>query len=179
MEYIALTTSVQADNGRATIILTDLPSPVGAYRRLDRRDRILALATWLLLGPLRLMILVLPFSYLRRIVCSGYVQAGTVQEVDAQAETTARAISRAITRSARRTPWRSDCYPQALAACVLLRAHHVPHAIHFGVRRQGDLGAHAWVRAGHVVVSGAAGHEEFTVVGRFASSPHPGTRWRS
>jgi hypothetical protein len=73
--------------------------------------------------------------------------------------------------AARHTPWRSECYPQALAARVLLTLAGVPHVVSFGVRRDGDaLVAHAWVHAGDLTVTGGSGHR-YTEVGAFAWAP--------
>lgn len=74
--------------------------------------------------------------------------------------------------AAARTPWRSDCFPQALAARVLLRAAGVPHVVTFGLRRgeTDALKAHVWVAAGPVAVTGGSG-TSWTGVGTFAWAP--------
>ena len=80
-------------------------------------------------------------------------------------------IGATVRLAARHTPWRSECYPQALTARVLLGLAGIPHVVSFGVRRDRDaLVAHAWVRVGEVVVTGTTGHE-YTEVGAFAWAP--------
>lgn len=74
--------------------------------------------------------------------------------------------------AATRTPWRSDCFPQALTARLLLRAARVPHTVTFGLRRDaaGQLKAHVWVAAGEVAVAGGSG-AAWTRVGAAAWAP--------
>lgn len=77
-----------------------------------------------------------------------------------------------VRTAAARTPWQSDCYPQALTARVLLRAARVPHSVTFGVRRDdaGELRAHAWVAAADVAVTGGDG-SSWSAVGSFHWTP--------
>ncbi|MBM7518735.1 hypothetical protein JOD66_003702 [Nocardioides nitrophenolicus] len=74
--------------------------------------------------------------------------------------------------AATRTPWTSDCYPQALTARILLRGARVPHSVVFGVLRDpaGALLAHAWVTVGPVTVTGGS-VREWTPVGSFSWRP--------
>lgn len=81
-------------------------------------------------------------------------------------------IGRVVRLAAGYTPWESNCFPQAVVACLLLRLHRVPYALYFGVRRpdgQQDLEAHAWVVSGPVDVTGGASFGHFTVVSAFLS----------
>lgn len=75
--------------------------------------------------------------------------------------------------AAARTPWTSDCFPQALTARLLLRVARVPHVVTFGLRRDdaGALKAHVWVATGEVAVTGGSG-SSWTGVGSFAWAPH-------
>ena len=84
----------------------------------------------------------------------------------------ARAVGRAVRHAATRTPWTSDCYPQALTARILLCAVRVPHTVVFGLRRDedGTLRAHAWVSVDRITVTGGSTHA-WTPVGTFAWRP--------
>ena len=87
-----------------------------------------------------------------------------------QMEEAAR-VGRAVVSAAAHTPWRSACLEQALAAAGLLRRGAIPGSLYLGVVRdptQPDgMAAHAWLRCGDVVVTGAGGHERFTIVGKY------------
>lgn len=74
--------------------------------------------------------------------------------------------------AATRTPWTSDCYPQALTARILLRGARVPHTVVFGLLRgeAGELLAHAWVNVGAVTVTGGS-VRSWTPVGSFSWRP--------
>jgi len=141
--------------------------------QLHLRDQARLAAAWSLLGLSRLAILVLPFTVVRRAL-GDRRDAGTARPLaplhDAAATRAAR-IGATVGLAARHTPWRSECYPQALTARILLGLARVPHVVSFGVRRDaGRLVAHAWVRAGDVPVTGGTG-EAYTEVGSFAWTP--------
>lgn len=84
----------------------------------------------------------------------------------------ARRLRDALAIAARHAPWRSDCYPKALAAHLFLRLTRTPFTTHFGLRRDdaGSLRAHAWVDVGGVVITGAS-PERWQPVGSFTWLP--------
>ena len=61
-------------------------------------------------------------------------------------------------------PWRSDCFPQTIAARMILRHHGYASTIHLGIERQGesDLIGHAWVTCGDTVVTGGEDLDRYT-----------------
>ena len=143
------------------------------FSLLGHRDQARLMAAWSLLGLTRLMILALPFSVVRRLL--GERRDPRVQavppELDDDALARATRIGVTVGLAARHTPWRSECYPQALTARILLGIARIPHTVSFGVRRDGDaLVAHAWVHAGTVTVTGGSGHT-WTEVGSYAWAP--------
>lgn len=84
----------------------------------------------------------------------------------------ARKISETVHMAARCTPWESNCFPQAVVATRFLGLYRVPYALYFGLARDSDgtgFGAHAWLSAGPVKVTGGAGFSRYTVVGCFVS----------
>jgi hypothetical protein len=142
------------------------------------RTRLSIAAAWTLLGLTRLLTLVLPFSAIRRLLGEHRSPRAAEPATPASTSTGPREAGRAqrigwvVRTAAAHTPWRSDCYPQALAARFLLRAARVPHTVTFGVRRDdaGELKAHAWVAAADVAVTGGNG-TAWVGVGTFAWSP--------
>ena len=146
---------------------------VRGFVRLGLRDQVRLTAAWSLLGFSRLLIVLLPFTAIRRLL--GENQRSSVQrpvpELDPVQRARAVQIGRVVEAAAAHAPWRSDCYPQALTARTFLALRRIPHVVSFGVRRDQDaLIAHAWVHAGDVAVTGGDGRE-YTEVGRFAWSP--------
>ena len=82
----------------------------------------------------------------------------------------ALAVRRTIALAARYSPWKANCYPQAITARLLLGLYGVPYAIHFGLKRmpEGDgHDAHAWVVSGPVAVTGGHSFGAYTVVRTF------------
>lgn len=78
-------------------------------------------------------------------------------------------IAKVVNGLATRTPWKSTCLVKALAASKMLSKRHIPHSIHFGMKKNdsGNYEAHAWVSAGGRVLIGGENVEEFKEVGRF------------
>lgn len=89
---------------------------------------------------------------------------------------TATRIGWAVRALGRRLPWMSQCLVQAVAATWMLQRRRIPSTLYFGLSKDtdGELKAHAWVRSGTQVLTGAKGRHGFTVVATFAE-PRLGT----
>lgn len=104
---------------------------------------------WLALA--RIMLLVMPFQKLAAKL-SGERAAG---KGDPETELVQR-IGFAVRAAAGNVPWSADCFPQSIAAHMLLRHYGHDSTIHLGVERAGDdeLCGHAWLTCGGAVVTG-------------------------
>jgi hypothetical protein len=146
---------------------------VRGFVRLGLKDQVRFTAAWSLLGLYRFLILVLPFTVIRRLLGENHrePQQHEVPELTDVQRVRAMHIGRIVELAAAYAPWRSDCYPQALTARTFLELRRIPHVVSFGVRREnGALIAHAWVHAGDVPVTGGES-KHYTEVGRFSWSP--------
>lgn len=149
---------------------------VRGFLRLRPSDWIPFVVAWLLLGGANLLIALLPFRVVRRLLGEDEARSGGDLPAEGPALTAAqhaqaRRIGILVAGAAAHAPWRSDCYPQALAGRTMLALRRIPHAVCFGVRRDGDaLVAHAWIRAGDLVVTGGNG-QSYTEVARFVWNP--------
>lgn len=115
----------------------------------------------------------MPFTLIARFLGNADATASAHSDVTAGQYGRARWIGAATGIAAGRTPWRSLCFPQALACAVQLRLARIPHAVDFGLRRHdGALLAHAWVTVGDDVVLGGD-PSPYAVVGSFAWRPVP------
>lgn len=139
---------------------------LASFRRLDSKDRKLFLEAAVLLGAARVAIRFIPFTRLAGHL--GRHMAETPPSATPAALDTSRRVERAIRLAARNLPWESVCLPQAIAAKAMLRRRGVPCTLYLGVLRNEKFHAHAWVRAGELVVTGDRGREGFTVVSTFA-----------
>jgi len=86
---------------------------------------------------------------------------------DEGAEHTIERVRWAIQAAAHTLPWRPACFPQALAAVSMLRRRGVGSTLYLGVDPHQSMEAHAWVRAGSIIVSGGPRQTRFTVVSTF------------
>lgn len=131
------------------------------------------LPLWLLLGVSKALIFTLSFRRLAPRLGRQSGVAPWLPLLTAQEEARALAIGRAVRLTAKYTPWDSNCFPQAIAARVLLGLYGLPYILFFGLMRQPDdasgMKAHAWVAAGRVRVTGGTSFGQFTVVGCFVS----------
>ena len=77
--------------------------------------------------------------------------------------------------AARHVPWRADCFPQAIAARMLLRRHGLPSIIHIGVTRDEGKGlsGHAWLTCGNTVVTGETDLDRYAVLHRLPDRESP------
>ena len=129
---------------------------------------------WLMLGMSRALILTISFKRLAPWIGIHNGQAPWIPLLDRAQEARAAQIGRVVRLAARYTPWKSNCFPQALTARTLLGLYRIPYGLYFGLANDsstGELQAHAWVATGPVQVTGGAGFGEFTVVGCFVSEP--------
>ena len=121
--------------------------------QLDGADRWLLLRAMAWLGIARIMLIVMPF---RRLVARLSTETNSTQ-IEPDQDLLQR-IAYAISAAANNVPWRSDCFPQTIAARMLLKRYGHASTIHFGVERVGEdvLNGHAWLTCGGTVVIGGA-----------------------
>lgn len=127
-----------------------------------------------MLGWYRAMILLLPFKRITANLQHHSVAQPPLALLPAR-QGAAIMIGRLVATAARFTPWRSVCLTQVLVTQRLLAKREIPGQFYLGVRRgceftddPAGLSAHAWLQCGDVIVNGAAGHENFSVVSSFS-----------
>ncbi len=119
----------------------------------------------MLLAATRLAVRWLPFERLERLLgrrlveTSNDLSEGQLQRV--------RTVAEAIRVVSPHTVWTSNCLPQAIAAKLMLHRRGVASTLYVGAafrsptgpNSRRELGAHAWLRAGPLCVTGAEGAE--------------------
>jgi hypothetical protein len=135
--------------------------------------RLLAEAMWLLVLA-RCAVSLLPF---RRIAAGlgTHMRESPATDTDAH-RTAVTQIGWAVRAVSHRLPGTRQCLVQALAAKWILQRRGIPSTMYFGMAKDatGQLTAHAWVRSGTQVLTGAQGRHAFTVVATFADPPKDG-----
>jgi hypothetical protein len=140
-------------------------SKAGKFAALPAADKWLVLRAVFWLGVARLRLAVTPFNKLAEQLSSRTTE--TTGEADPEL---VRRIGFAINAAANNVPWRSDCWPKAIAARSLLRRAGYASTIHLGVEkdRKGDLAGHAWLTCGDTVVTGGEDIDRYTEMHRFS-----------
>lgn len=141
---------------------------IRVFFRSDWAFRLLLIQVGLLLGFGRMSVLLIPF----RKIAIWLGESGEETSVVVEGVKISQLIrvSSAIEAVSKYTPWKSNCFAQALCAHWILGRRHIPHTVYFGVIKEGEntMKAHAWLRAGKSIITGRKSHKGFTVVGKFA-----------
>jgi len=134
--------------------------------------RLWYIPVWILLGVCRLAIISLEFRRLARILGVPVEPHSAKLRLTPAERQRAREIGRLIRSASRRTPWKSNCLTQVVAARVLLSLYGLPCAVIFGVARSRSDGqrlAHAWAECGRVRVTGGRRGQDYVILGTFGS----------
>jgi hypothetical protein len=153
-------------------MLRTLGRKARSFRRLPLFSRVWLLPLWCLLGLAKALIFTVSFRRLAPHLGRPCGVAPRLPLLDDRQQARALQIGRAVRLAARYTPWESNCFPQAVAARLLLGCYGIPYAVFFGLMRDPAsprVKAHAWVAAGRVPVTGGAGFGQYTVVGVFVA----------
>ncbi len=122
---------------------------------------------WLVIA--RLVVWFVPF---RRLATRLGDEMAESPAADTEAQRAAAApIGWAVRALGQRLPWMSQCLVQAVAVTWMLQRRRIPSTLYFGMAKDdnGQFKAHAWVRSGTRVLTGAKGRHDFTVVATFAA----------
>jgi hypothetical protein len=150
--------------------LKSIQEVLSKWRRRSRVERVLLMEAFVLLGIARLAILALPFKWL------AITLGRRMKETDATIAPSdipyARMVGQAVRSAANNTPWESLCLVQAVAAKWMLKQYHIAGTLYLGVTKDAtrtkELTAHAWLRCGHIILTGREGYRQFTVVAMFS-----------
>lgn len=136
-------------------------------RRHSPGQWLLGVEVLFMLSLSRLMILLLPFR--RIFVLIGEVGCETPYDMNVNTAH-ARRMGTGLQVVSQYLPWRSMCLEQALAGMMMLKRRQLPGTVYFGIEKEGqEMRAHAWLRCGSQIVTGAAGRERFTALFHAAS----------
>jgi hypothetical protein len=133
------------------------------FAALDGMDRDLLMRAVGWLAVARVMTLLMSF---KRLAASLSVSDGpTGREADPEVISK---VSWAIAAAANNVPWRSDCFPQTIAASKILQKCGHGSTIHLGVERTSDdnIAGHAWLSCGGTVVVGGEDLDRYTEMHR-------------
>jgi hypothetical protein len=119
--------------------------------------------TWSLF--VRFCIFTLPFKFYRNLL--GKQQVETLIDVKETDLAMAKHIRNIVLAVCRHTPWKSKCLVEALVCKRMLKKKGIETTIYLGVSKdpqKNKLKAHAWLKLGAIILTGAQGHKEYKVV---------------
>lgn len=149
-----------------------LQRKIRSFFRQPRFTRLWFIPVWVLLGISKTAISIVPFRQLVTYLGKPVGLKSQVPLLESGQQMRAAQISQIVKLAAQYTPWDSNCFPQAVVACLLLKLYGVPYALYFGLMRvpeSSEFKAHAWVAAGRVQVTGGSSFGYYTVVGCFVA----------
>ena len=140
------------------------------FTKLSSEEKKLFLEAYVTLGQMRAAILTVSFKRLTRSLNHHPIEL-EVASLNEQEMKTAVTIGQAISRAAAYTPWESLCLAQSLTAQKMLQKRGIPGVFYLGAAKDEEskekMKAHAWSQCGDSIITGGAGHEEFTVLSVF------------
>lgn len=134
-------------------------------RRLVSRDGARVAEAVACLALARIAVILLPFRVLAPRLGARHAETPAT----AGREPAPRGVAWAVAAAARRSPWRSGCLEQAIAAKAMLRRRGVESTLYLGVARD-PLAAHAWLRVGDLNVTGGRDVSRYAVVASFTDT---------
>ena len=143
--------------------------------RVFWKNKFLLLEALLALVVARILLWILPFM---RVAA----QLGNINQIDSYINQTtleqdeqAKRICWAIEVLGRRCSKIATCLVRAVAAGWCLRCRNIPYQINFGVDndQKAQLLAHAWLKVGHSVLTGARNFGRFKKLATFTWQPSP------
>ena len=157
-------------NSIITVWFNTFQDAPAKWRRRSRAERLLLMEVFVLLSIARPAILVLPFK--RLAVSLVRHRNETDMQISASDLNIARKVGQAVCSAANYTPWESACLFQAVAAQWMLKRRRIADTLYLGMAKDETkpekLAAHAWLRCGSIILTGAEGHQQFTVVTTFS-----------
>jgi hypothetical protein len=137
------------------------------YFKISREERRVFLKALYLLLVWKIKIAILPMPAYVKL----FGQKGNEEDfADRSQDAIIKKIQIAVRRADSVLPWKSKCLTEAIATKRLLEGREIKSTLFLGVAKDEDqkLIAHAWIKWGDRIISGARGHENFTVVQKFS-----------
>ena len=135
---------------------------------MTANSMVIEAAGWLVLANLSLRIL--PFRRLATHL--GDPTRESAATVDDGQRAIAVLVAQAVQAARHHLPFESACLARAIAAMAMLQRRRQDCTLYLGLSKTGEeeLGAHAWLRTGDMIVTGGEQRDGHVVVGRFMKS---------
>jgi hypothetical protein len=136
-------------------------------RNVRLRGFLLVLEAAIWVASSRMILELVPFRHIAKRL--GQYMDETHCAIGAEERKSVQRVSWALGVIRLRLPGGRKCLAQAIAGKMMLYFRSVQSTLYLGIATDDDekLLAHAWLRVGDVIVTGAEGKERFTMVGAF------------
>ncbi|AET70491.1 hypothetical protein Desor_5100 [Desulfosporosinus orientis DSM 765] len=141
------------------------------FIKLSWKIKLLLLGSLCLLGIVRLAILIIPFRYLTLFM--GRKMVESPNEISSRQLLRALKVGWSVNKVSNFTPWESKCLVRAFTTQIILRLLTIPSTLYLGIAKTNvdQLHAHAWLRCGNCMITGASEREKFKSVAHFSVVP--------
>lgn len=132
---------------------------------------VLFMEAWTLLATARLMVLLIPFRFIAPLLGKN-VPAGEYPVQLPGDNKLQQQLSLAISRAVYRSPWRTKCLEQAIAAKIMLKYRRISSTVFFGINKPDQhtlINAHTWLVSGGLIVTGGRHIDSYNVIACFKS----------
>ncbi|WP_276624521.1 lasso peptide biosynthesis B2 protein [Syntrophomonas wolfei] len=138
------------------------------FYNLTAQERKLLLESVIFLGFFRLIIVIIPFKRIAPYL--GHHMQESYTDNNDEEMPVIKNISWAVNVMSRHTFWDSKCLVQAITAKYMLRRRNIKSTLYLGVARDENqsMFAHAWLRSGQTIVTGAKAKMNFVILSSFA-----------
>lgn len=139
-------------------------------KNITVRELLLFTEAWLLLAAARLILLFIPFRKIAPLL-GKVITIQLPLQLAEHGGPMQQNIHIAICRAIKRSPWRTACFEQAIAAKIMLKNRKTVSVIYFGIQKKNDpankILAHAWLESGGMMVTGGKNISPFSLIAGF------------
>lgn len=136
-----------------------------SYLKYNLRDKYLILKVFILSFLTRILLLIIPFKYIKKHL--GKVNVESEYSCEEWKINVCKRVRWAVNKVSRHTLWESKCLVQAMISQKILSSKNIKTTLYLGVGKEdGNMIAHAWIRCGNYYVTGGNG-EGYGVVAKF------------
>ncbi len=140
------------------------------------KKNMLLLINILFCGIARACIKILPFPYIKPYLGTPYQNIMFSTLLTPKQHRYAIYLRQSIHRAAKLTPWHSNCLTQALVARLWCFWLDIPYVLYIGFQKDSTksqgLGAHAWLTAGPIAITGGQAFPSYQVISSYISKAH-------
>lgn len=149
--------------------LSQLSKKSRGFLKRSNNEKKLFFQAFIICGVARIIILLIPFNKIKKYI--GRHNEESSFDIENSRYGLIKKIAWAVNTASVLTPWESKCLVKALTAQKMLKGNNIYSTLYLGVAKNGerDIIAHAWLRCGPMIVTGAQEMNNFKEIARFSN----------